>query len=256
MHIRRFCTLLLALAPAVSCHLAAQTAKNPPPPQPWQSESISTSVQTLANGATITQKMRIVRAVDSRGRELAVSTTIPSAPNEEVQTTGSILDPEKGSDTFWRSQGHQAWVREYPPVAEQHGCWQGPGYARDYDARPAAHLPASSRRRSQREVERLGTRTFMGLKADGQRWTTTVPAGQIGNNAPLVRTVENWIAQSPHIPVYSIENDPQRGKTTLKLVGFKWGEPDPALFKPPADYKLIVQHMQKVPCADLEPRKP
>lgn len=255
MHPQRPWSLLLAVTIPVTCHLAAQTGKEPAVP-PYQAESISTHIQTLADGTTITQKMKIVRAVDSHGRELALSITIPSSPDQEEEIIGSVADPENGSDTFWRSRGYQAWVRLYPPPAEQHGCWQGPGYARDYDAKPVPHEPASTRRQSQKAFERLGTRTFMRLEADGQRWTTTIPTGQIGNSAPLVSTLENWIARSPHIPVYSIEDDPQRGKTTLKLVSFKWGEPDPALFKPPADYKLIVQRMQKVPCEDLRPGKP
>lgn len=256
MHVRRFCTLLIALTTPVSCHLAAQTGKKPAPPQPYQAESISTTVQTLANGTTITQKRRIVNAVDSHGRELGLSITIPASPNQEEEIIGSVLDPENGSDTFWRSRGHQAWVRQYPPPAEQHGCWQGQGYARDYDARPVPSIATQAKAANRPVVERLGVKTFLGLEAEGQRRTTTIPTGQIGNNAPLVRTLENWIAESPHIPVYSVEDDPQRGKTTLKLVSFKWGEPDPALFKPPADYKLIVQHMQKEPCTDLEPGKP
>lgn len=256
MHSQRRWSLLLAATIAVTCHLAAQSGKKPAVPQPYQAESISTRVQTLADGTTITQKMRIVNAVDSHGRELGLSITIPASPNQEEEIIGSVLDPENGSDTFWRSRGHQAWVRQYPPPAEQHGCWQGPGYARDYDAKPIPRIATKAKTANQRAVEDLGVKTFLSLQADGQRWTTTIPTGQIGNSAPLVSTRENWIARSPHIPVYSVQDDPQRGKTTLKLVSFKWGEPDPALFKPPADYKLIFQHMQQVPCTDLEPRKP
>jgi len=256
MHSQRRWSLILAATIAVTCHLAGQSGKKPAVPQPYQAESISTRVQTLADGTTITQKMRIVNAVDSHGRTLGLSVSIPSSPNQEEEISGSVSDPANGSDTFWRSRGHQAWVRQYPPPAEQHGCWQGPGYARDYDPRPISHYTASSKTQSEKELERLGARTFMGLEADGQRWTTTIPTGQIGNSAPLVSTRENWIARSPHIPVYSIEDDPQRGKTTLKLVSFKWGEPDPALFKPPSDCKVIAQHMQKVPCEDLRPGKP
>lgn len=256
MHFQRRWSLLLAVTILVTCDLAAQPGKKPAVPQPYQAESISTRVETLADGTTITQKMRIVNAVDSHGRTLGLSVSIPSSPNQEEEISGSVSDPANWSDTFWRSRGHQAWVRQYPPPAEQHGCWQGPGYARDYDPKPISRYTASSKIQSEKVLERLGTRTFMGLEADGQRWTTTIPTGQIGNSAPLVSTRENWIARSPHIPVYSIDDDPQRGKTTLKLVSFKWGEPDPALFKPPSDYKVIVQHMQKVPCEDLRPGKP
>ena len=46
-------------------------------------------------------------------------------------------------------------------------------------------------------IEDLGTDTIQGVEAHGRRITTTIPAGEIGNAAPLVRTRETWMAVAP-----------------------------------------------------------
>jgi hypothetical protein len=102
-------------------------------------------------------------------------------------------------------------------------------------------------------VEGLGTKHIDGVDTEGVRRTTTIPTGEVGNDAPLVTTSESWIDRSLNLTVRSSEEDPIRGKTAKDLVSLKLGEPDPALFKPPSDYKMIIQHMQKVPCQDIEP---
>jgi hypothetical protein len=99
-------------------------------------------------------------------------------------------------------------------------------------------------------VEDLGTVMIEGVEARGQRWTTTIPVGLIGNNQPLVSIEENWFADGLGLDfsVRSLRDDPQMGKETRDLVKLDWGEPDPTLFQPPEGYEVVTEEL--VPCKD------
>ena len=256
MHIQRFCTLLLALTTPVSFRLAAQSGKKPVVPQPYQAEFLITSVQTLANGTTITHKTRRIEARDADGRQVTISISVSPIGGGPSEVDGQMSDPRDGSATFWMSRTHEAWIHELPPPEQRHGCWQGPGYARNYGYGPAQHRTDSAGSGRTVVAENLGTRIVHGIEAEGVRRTTTIPKGQMGNDAPLVTTREEWWDRPLNLVIQSETDDPIRGKSSWTLLSLKLGEPDPALFKPPADYKVIVQHMQKVPCTDLESGKP
>jgi hypothetical protein len=47
-----------------------------------------------------------------------------------------------------------------------------------------------------------------------------------------------WISTELNVPVLTVWDSPQSGKTTRKLVNIQRGKPDPALFQPPADYTI------------------
>jgi hypothetical protein len=98
--------------------------------------------------------------------------------------------------------------------------------------------------RARPTTEDLGTQTFQGLQAHGQRSTWTIPAGTIGNSEPLAHTGEQWFSTTPGlsgINVHQVNDDPQRGATTRELVRFTQGEPDAAMFQLPQDYEVVVQ---------------
>ncbi len=89
-------------------------------------------------------------------------------------------------------------------------------------------------------MEKLGQRAFAGgVIAEGTRTTTRYPAGFQGFSQEFTTVNENWFARDYGIIVESTSDDPRFGKTVTTLVSFSDQEPDPALFKPPAGYKLI-----------------
>jgi hypothetical protein len=93
-------------------------------------------------------------------------------------------------------------------------------------------------------AEDLGKQTFQGVEAHGQRNVWTIPARTIGNSDDLVRTDEVWFSTTPgytSLNVRQVYDDPQTGRTTRELVKFIQGEPDAALFQPPADYEFVTQ---------------
>jgi hypothetical protein len=97
-------------------------------------------------------------------------------------------------------------------------------------------------------MEDLGTMTIQGVEARGQRWTTTIPVGEIGNDQPLVQTQEDWCVPSLRLAVRTLSDDPRMGKRTTELVKLDQGEPDSALFLPPEGYEVVTEEM--VPCKE------
>jgi hypothetical protein len=91
--------------------------------------------------------------------------------------------------------------------------------------------------RGKGETKTLGTRDVDGIKADGTQTTHTIPAGEIGNEKPIVVTSERWFSPEFNIVVYAKQSDPRSGDTIYRLANFKRGEPPAELFKVPAEYK-------------------
>ncbi len=91
--------------------------------------------------------------------------------------------------------------------------------------------------RGKGETKSLGNRDFDGIKADGTMTSHTIPAGEIGNEKPIVVTSERWFSPELHVVVFAKTSDPRAGETTYRLTNVKKGEPSAELFKIPADYR-------------------
>lgn len=222
---------------------------------PYTAEFRTTTVRILTDGTTITRQTKQVEAVDSRGRTLRLTSNVPTTDGQPENVFGMVRDPADWSNTTWPSGSRQAIVQKMPPPDQRHGCWANDaGTARaNYDPPDRAQLPqVANLDRVRPVIDDLGTDTIDGIPVQGRRITTTIEAGRIGNNNPIVTTNEMWTAPSlGGLTLRSESNDPQSGKTTRELVSLKVGEPDPAIFQPPSDYKVIVQEMHQVPCETL-----
>ncbi|MFO1282617.1 MAG: hypothetical protein U1F51_09125 [Burkholderiales bacterium] len=91
--------------------------------------------------------------------------------------------------------------------------------------------------RGKGETKSLGMREIDGVKADGTMTTHTIPAGEIGNEKPIVVMSERWFSPELHVVVYAKHSDPRTGDTIYRLANLKRGEPPAELFKVPADYR-------------------
>jgi hypothetical protein len=87
-------------------------------------------------------------------------------------------------------------------------------------------------------VEDLGSKSIAGVSATGTRTTITIPAGQIGNDQPIVITDERWYSPDLQVTVQSTHTDPRMGTTTYALQNISRAEPSPTLFQVPADYTV------------------
>jgi hypothetical protein len=103
---------------------------------------------------------------------------------------------------------------------------------------PPLMLPTLPRGKG--ETKKLGAREIDGIRAEGTQTTHTIPAGEIGNERPIVITSERWFSPEYNIVVYAKQRDPRTGDTIYRLANFKRGEPPADLFKVPADYKTKV----------------
>jgi hypothetical protein len=91
---------------------------------------------------------------------------------------------------------------------------------------------------AQATTEDLGTQNMEGLQVTGVRTTRAIPAGEIGNEKPMVIVTEVWTSPDLKTVVYSKRSDPRMGEQTFKLTNITRAEPDAWLFTVPADFKV------------------
>ena len=99
--------------------------------------------------------------------------------------------------------------------------------------------------------EDLGTKTIAGVLAHGRKTTHTIAAGEQGNDSPLVTTQEMWTAEKLGLVMKVISENPRTGRSTYEVEELTVGEPDAALFTPPAEYPVrdMTQTVKMVPAA-------
>jgi hypothetical protein len=218
---------------------------------PYTAEYKSTQVKTLADGTTITHEFREVVALDSQGRRMTATTTIPSSEDQTPRTHIMVFDPLGRTNSSWSVPGQKATVTSMPaPGSARPSCATTATAAAPAHVAPTAGVP-----RERPVVEELGTETINGVEAHGRRTTTTTPAGAIGNNEPLVRTNETWMAVAPGLSaliVRQLTDDPQMGQNTKELVSLNQSEPDSSLFQPPAEYEIVNREALVATCAGNE----
>ena len=252
---RHFSIALLLCSAFATCQ---PSPGNRPPAVPYTAEFKTTSVSTLANGTSITRETKSIQARDSQWRSFNQSEmpTQPVGGSHSVDTMGSINDPVEGTETNWQSRTHEAWITKLPPLDQRHGCWADDSGTRRamYDlgrlpSQPGAGTGAQRPQQPQQsQPENVGTTMIQGVEAVGRRFTRTIPAGQIGNDQPMVITNEFWSAPSLDGLVLKSVNDDPRGKTTREITHLDLGEPDPALFQPPAGYEVKTRELHQIPC--------
>jgi len=201
------------------------------------------------HGQVITHEYR-----DSSGRLRSETTTSlcnigPDGQFRPVITV-SINDPVARISTSWRVNdtgekiarfAHQPDLKSVPP----------PPPLTDEQLRLNAMVNARIARNN--HSEKLGTRIIAGILCDGNRTTgTNYAAGEIGNDKPIEAMGEGWIARDTGIVMLRIQDDPYTGRTTAEVTEFSQSEPDPSLFAPPPDYKLVEQINTTVPASAVK----
>ena len=88
-------------------------------------------------------------------------------------------------------------------------------------------------------LENLGDQTINGIHATGTRVTTTIPAGSMGNEQPILVQSETWSSPELKATVMTKHTDPWAGELKTQLTNVSNTEPDPSLFTVPNDYKVV-----------------
>lgn len=87
-------------------------------------------------------------------------------------------------------------------------------------------------------TESLGTSEIEGVQAQGTRTVITIPAGAIGNQAPIEMVNEQWFSPELGTVVMSRRSDPRFGETIFRLQNIVRVEPAADLFQVPSDYTV------------------
>jgi hypothetical protein len=209
---------------------------------PYTAEYGITTVQTLANGTTITRESTEKIAVDAQGRRMNSSTIEQPAGRQNPIMWFHVSDPVAHTNLNWTSQGKRVTMTTMPEPGQRPACeTSGDSVARHSDIHHEKPV-----------IEELGTTTIQGIEAKGTRTTRTIPAGAEGNDAPLVTTNEYWRATASnlrHLSVREVWDDPRNGKRTKELTNFVQGDPDPSLFEPPPGYEIVKEGPPEVICS-------
>jgi hypothetical protein len=85
----------------------------------------------------------------------------------------------------------------------------------------------------------LGDQQINGLKCWGERTTYLFAPGTYkGNQQTVTRTWEIWYAKEigADVRIVAHDADPEAGDQQTDLIDVTYGEPDPSIFTPPANY--------------------
>jgi hypothetical protein len=193
---------------------------------PYSAQAVTEHIQTLPDGNTIhtTTTANVYR--DSQGRtrrEQEIGAIGPWAAQGTPRRVISITDPVGGS---LYTLNPDTQVARQMPLRAHAGARSGAETARQKAENPNV------------KTESLGAQVIGGVTAQGTRITRTIPAGQVGNQAPLVITIERWYSPELQTDVMRKEVNPQFGETTFQLTNIVRAEPDAALFQVPPNYTI------------------
>jgi hypothetical protein len=193
------------------------------------SATISTQItRTLADGNKIDQTITGTIARDSQGRTRR-DMTLPGAALAPMASTSPhavfINDPVAGKSYILHPDKK---VADSVPFR----AWRRLG------RRVLNGLGANDGRQSETTTTDLGTQTINGIVAQGTRVTRTIPAGQIGNEKPIVIVTDRWYSPDLQTYVLTKRTDPLMGDTVFQLTNIQRQEPDASLFQVPADYAV------------------
>jgi hypothetical protein len=203
---------------------------------PYSADQVREQVNTLADGTHVSQDPSVRHVLrDSQGR-----TRIERPITRDRGTRISVIEIRDPVDGFYyildeqNKIAHRFATSKAPPMPEVTRTQDPPpGQA----AKPSK--PISDGTHPHNSIEKLGSQWIEGVMAEGQRSTTTWPAGTQGNDRPIVSVYEAWVSQDLHIEVRNKTLDPRNGETTIRLANLSRAEPDPGLLQPPQDYALV-----------------
>lgn len=211
---------------------------------PYTADVVSESTHTLADGNHIKQSATSRFYRDSEGRTRREQSVNLSglAQNANMPQLVFIHDPVAGVNYALnakdRTGTRSAWTARAPGGQRPHGAGPGPRPGESSAAGPGPR--GFGRRAADQNIktETLGKQTIEGIQADGRRTTMTIPAGQMGNEQPILIVTETWYSQDLQAVVLTKHSDPRNGDTVTRLMNVSRTEPSHTLFEAPADFKV------------------
>jgi len=225
---------------------------------PYSAEAVTESIQTLADGNRIVNRITSSVFRDSEGRtrrEQTLKGLGVLGNGEEPLQTIFINDPVAGVTYSLDSRSHIArksvpFRLEFlskpgaPAVEGQRFEFKvGPGEGEQFGLRTEAGVASTyvfkAKGPNANEVkEQLGKQIIEGVEAEGTRTTITIPAGEIGNERAIEIVSERWYSSELQLVVMTRHSDPRMGETTYKLTNISRADQPKSLFEVPAGYTV------------------
>ena len=200
-----------------------------------QPSRISENVRTLQDGTHIKHSDGTEHwARDSQGRT-RIERPINSGP-----TLTEIVDPVVGFGYIADDQNqvtHRIAMQAQRPrprkvIQKAEGCVDATA--------PAGDAPVTvNTPEIQISFETLCPQSIDGLMAEGTRQITVRPVGSNGNDRPITIITDTWYSPELKLTVLMKNSSPTTGETVTKMTNLTRSEPNPALFQPPAGYKIV-----------------
>jgi hypothetical protein len=223
--------------------------------RPFTAEAVVETDQTLADGSHVTGRQSLTAARDSQGRTYREE--IPGTPasgssapkviciSDPLAKLNYVLGPDhvahKTPMLSLTAQAGAATVSTDGASARLslqtfttgYGEGKGPVQMGAQSAQPAQQLAPGAI-----DTKQLRSQVITGFTADGTRTTLTIPAGQVGNQNPLVIVSERWYSQDLEAIVLAKHSDPRVGASSYQLISVQQIEPPATLFQIPSGYTI------------------
>ena len=228
---------------------------------PYSAEAVTESIQTLADGNRIVNRITSSIYRDSEGRtrrEQTLKGLGALGNGEEPLQTIFISDPVAGVTYSLDSRSHIArksvpFRLEFvskpgaPAVEGQKFEFKvGPGDGEQFAFKTEGGVAGitdtfmfrTKGPNANQVKEQLGKQMIEGVEAEGTRTTVTIPAGEIGNERPIEIISERWYSPELQLVVMTRHSDPRMGETTYKLTNISRIDQPKSLFEVPAGYTV------------------
>ena len=224
---------------------------------PYSAEITTEIVQQLADGNRIERRSTSSVARDGQGRvrrEQQVTAIGPILPHGHAQMV-TINDPV--AKTHYSLDAERKVAIQVPNLftAKVEGpagrTFVSRAETREFIAVP----PVAATQATDARTEMLGTKEIEGVRAEGTRVTVAIPAGAIGNQAPIEIVNERWYSPELQTVVYSRRADPRFGETTYRLTNIIRAEPPAELFQVPPDFTVEEARGQRIEMRKVLPAR-
>jgi hypothetical protein len=212
---------------------------------PYSAEAVTEITQTLLDGNRIEHRTSTRIARDGRGRirreqqAVAVGGLVAEAAAPII----TIADPKEGVFVTL-DVARKVAMRSKPPGRDEpltvRRTFGGVGIGAGILHESPGGSPGRPRPVPEGDVRTapLGAQTLEGVRAEGTRTTTTIPAGAVGNQLPIEVVSERWYSPELQVVVLTRRSDPRVGETVYRLRDIVRAEPAPDLFEIPGDFRV------------------
>jgi hypothetical protein len=237
--------------------------RNPVKGQPYSGEAVTETTQTLTDGNRIVNRFSSAIYRDSEGRERREESIGKlgtwNAQGEPAKVV-FISDPVAKVGYTLHTEDRTAEKIPAPVAFVTKGTAgaaktmtnftvssnvQMSGHMSDLGNTGAEIVaPVTLERRgitasaSSTKIETLDPQIIEGVRAEGTRTTSIIPAGQIGNERDITLVSERWYSPELQVVLMTKQSDPRSGDTVYRLTNVTRNEPLHSMFEVPSDYAV------------------